>query len=388
MKQIYFKSIHIRLASLFMVPLLITACQKKLDQKPVQQQEEISASAKHQKEQKDFEQVNLAGNNNEYHPAHIDPNLVNAWGLTFTPTGIAWLSAEGTGLSTIYDKEGAQLRPPVAIPSPTTPTGGAPTGIVFNPTADFKISNGQPARFIFVGTDGVVSGWNPASGNFALRVLNNSATSGYTGLTMANDGSNTFLYAANFKAHRIDVFDKNFAMVPMAFMDPALPSSYSPFNIQVVDGKLYVMYAKVGPTGDEVKHPGFGFVDIYNTNGSLYRRFVSRGQLNAPWGVAHSPANFFADTEQDKSGMKEKDAEDTGDAILIGNFGDGHINAYSKSGRFLGQIREDGKPIAIEGLWAIMFPPATATAIDPNRLYFTAGPDAEMSGLFGYIKKE
>jgi uncharacterized protein (TIGR03118 family) len=132
------------------------------------------------------------------------------------------------------------------------------------------------------------------------------------------------------------------------------------------------MYAKVGPDGDEIHHPGFGIVDIYNPDGHFVKRFVSNGQLNSPWGVAKAPAGFFGDSGQE--------------SILIGNFGDGHINAYNMDGEFLGQLRSHGNPIVIDGLWAITFPPTTST-IDPGRLYFSAGPDDEEDGLFGYIKK-
>jgi uncharacterized protein (TIGR03118 family) len=383
------KKMHVRLhASIACVSLfvLLMACQKKIDQQPAQQEEMLSS--KHPQGLKDFEQVNLVGNNMDYHPARVDANLVNAWGITFTGNGIAWVNAQATGLSEIFDKEGLQLRPPVAIPSPTMNTGGHPTGIVFNGGADFVLSNGQPARFIFVGDDGVLSAWNNAAGNFAIRIKDNSATASYTGLTLAMNGTSPFLYAANFKAGTIEVFDKNFMMVPMpmAFRDSHLPRHYSPFNIQVVDGKLYVMYAKVDAEGEEIRHPGFGFVDIFNTDGTLFKRFIEGGQLNAPWGVAHAPAGFFVDADDDHHEMKDKDDDET-DAILIGNFGDGKINAYSKSGKFLGQLRQHGQPIVIEGLWAIMFPPTTATTVDPNRLYFAAGPEDEADGLFGYIKK-
>jgi uncharacterized protein (TIGR03118 family) len=385
----FMKKMHLRFhASIACLSLfvLLSACQKKIDQQPAQQEE--IASSKHPQELKDFQQVNLVGNNMDYNPARVDPNLVNAWGIAFTGNGIAWVNAQATGLSEIFDKEGLQLRPPVSIPSPTMPTGGHPTGIVFNSGANFVLSNGQPARFIFVGDDGVLSAWNNAAGNFAIRIKDNSATASYTGLTLAMNGMSPFLYAANFKAGTIDVFDKNFMMVPMpmGFHDAHLPRDYSPFNIQVVDGKLYVMYAKVDEEGEEVKHPGFGFVDIFNTDGSLFKRFIEKGQLNAPWGVAHAPAGFFVDPDDDHHGMKEKDEDET-DAILVGNFGDGRINAYSKSGKFLGQLRQHGQPVVIEGLWAIMFPPTTATTVDPNRLYFAAGPEDEADGLFGYIKK-
>ena len=365
---------------LFLISMLLfnTGCQKDLQNMNAEKQLSNGLSANKSKVPqllKDFTQVNLVGNNDEYNPARVDPLLVNGWGLAFSPTGIAWISAQGTGVSTVYNGEGSQVLPAVSIPSPGGATGGNPTGIVFNGSTDFKLPNGNPARFIFDGVDGVISGWN--GGPAAIKVIDNSSTSAYTGLAIANDGGNNFLYAANFRAGKIDVFDKDWAEVnTKPFMDPNLPAGYAPFNIQAVGQQLYVMYAKVDPAeGEEEKGPGLGYVDIYNTDGSFVKRFVSNGQLNAPWGIAWAPAGFFGTDENAQP------------AILVGNFGDGHINAYSPNGNFLGQLRAHGNPIVIEGLWAISFPPATATSINPNRLYFAAGPDDEEDGLFGYIVK-
>ncbi|MEO5783615.1 MAG: TIGR03118 family protein, partial [Ginsengibacter sp.] len=240
--------------------------------------------------------------------------------------------------------------------------------------------NSQPARFLFVGVDGILSGWNGAAGNNAILIKNNVATSAYTGLTLASNGGANFLYAANFRARRIDVFDKNFNSVSMSFTDPGLPAGYSPFNIQVVNNVLFVMYAKVGANGRSEAGLGKGYVDIYNTNGAFVKRFVSNEQLDAPWGIAKAPATFFEDAEDHKKGD-----DDVQNAILIGNFGNGHINAYTSDGKFIGELAGNKLPIVIDELWAISFAPASATLIDPNRLYFTAGPDEEADGLFGYI---
>jgi uncharacterized protein (TIGR03118 family) len=342
---------------------------------------------------KDFNQVNLVANNNKYSAAHIDPVLLNAWGLAFSGGGTAWVSAQAGHVSTVYDKEGVTGRPPVNIPSPGGATGGNPTGVVFSSSAtDFMLSNGQAARFIFVGLDGILSAWSGAAGNNALLIKNNSATSVYTGLTLAANGGANFLYAADFKAGKIAVWDKNFAPVTMAFKDPHLPSGYSPFNIQVVGSWLYVMYAKVGPEGDEQKGLGNGYVSIFTTAGSFVKRFASKGTLNAPWGIASASAAFFADTDGDKDDEVSKYMKSNNNTpqtlILVGNFGDGRINAYTTEGDFVGQLRAHGHTMVIDGLWALSFPPATATTIDPNRLYFTAGPDEEADGLFGYIIKE
>jgi uncharacterized protein (TIGR03118 family) len=374
------KKAAFRLSNLFLFSLLLfnIGCQKDLRNMNAEQQlnaDRMNKKGKIPQLLKDFTQVNLVASSEEYNAARVDPLLVNAWGLSFSPTGIAWISAEGAAVSAVYNSEGLQILPAVSIPSPASATGGHPTGQVFNGSTDFKLPNGNPARFIFDGVDGVISGWN--GGSAAVKVIDNSSTSAYTGLAIAADGGNNFLYAANFRAGRIDVFDKDWNMVNnKPFMDPNLPAGYAPFNIQAVGGKLYVMYAKVDLVeGEEEAGPGLGYVDIYNTDGSFVKRFVSKGQLNAPWGVAWAPASFFGDDENARP------------AILIGNFGDGHINAYNEDGNFLGQLRAHGNPIVIDGLWAISFVPATATAVNANRLYFTAGPDDETEGIFGYIVK-
>jgi len=349
---------------------------------------------------RDFGQVNLVATNNEYGATHIDPALMNAWGLAFSPGGTPWVNSNGGHISSVYDKEGAFIpaRPAVNIPSPDAATGGTPTGIVFNGVStNFVLSNGRSAAFIFVGEDGVLSAWNGLAGNNAIRVHHNPNAS-YKGLALAMNNGASYLYAADFKARKIAVWNNTFAPVEMSFKDNQIPDGYAPFNIQAIGSWLYVTYAKVGPDGDDQKGPGHGFVDVFNTDGSLVKRFAERGRLNSPWGVAMAPVSFFMDTDQDKDDKNGK--ENSGDGsgiskgagdenvILVGNFGDGRINVFRLNGDFLGQLRSHGHDIVIDGLWALVFPPATATAIDPNRLYFTAGPNDEADGLFGYIIKQ
>jgi uncharacterized protein (TIGR03118 family) len=348
------------------VLLVISSCQKTINE-----QAEISAAAKDPKVLKDFTQVNLVGNNDEYDPVRIDPLLVNAWGIAFSSISI-WVSAEATGVSTVYNKDGNQLLAPVNIPTPTAMTGGHPTGQVFHAGRGFRLinGNGNPARFIFAGADGVISGWN--GGVQAFRAINDPGEA-YLGIALAKNGADSLLYIANFSENEIEVYDTAWNEVSMTFEDPNLPSGYAPFNIQTIDNKLYVMYAKVGSNGEEEVGPGKGFVDIYNTDGTFMSRFVSRGQLNAPWGIAKAPAAFWGD-----DGMPG--------SILVGNFGDGRINVYDSNGNFLGQLRQSGNPIVIEGLWGISFAPAVP-AFHQNVLYFAAGPDDEEEGLFGYITK-
>jgi uncharacterized protein (TIGR03118 family) len=367
LNRLSFISAIIIFSLLFMV---ISSCQKETTQTS-----EEAQVAKAAKLAKDFTQVNLGGDNNDFSPARVDPNLVNGWGIAFSSGGTAWVSAEGTGLSLVLNKDGGQVRAPVSIPSPGSSSGGHPSGQVFNSTPNFGLPNGSRALFIFAGLDGVISAWNGAAGNSAIEVIDDSPDAVYSGIAIALDNGTPFLYAANFSEHKIDVYDTDFVEVDKPFTDPGIPDEFSPFNIQNVGGKLYVMYAKESETeeGEEETGPGLGYVDIFNPNGSLVKRFVSKGQLNAPWGVAWAPASFFGDDGQP--------------AILIGNFGDGHINAYNESGEFLGQLRSHGQPLEIEGLWGISFAPSTATSINPNWLYFAAGPGDEEHGLFGYITK-
>jgi uncharacterized protein (TIGR03118 family) len=362
-----------RLIACVVVCLVVVSCQKSIERPTASTGP--SVAGKDPQSLMGFTQVNLVGDNDEYSPAHIDPNLVNAWGISFPTSGPAWVSAEATGKADIYSGDGVALAfSPVSIPGAGTSTVGHPTGQVFNGGSGFRLTNGNPARFIFAGADGVISGWN--GGTTAIKKVDDSPDASYLGLALASDGTNTFLYAANFAEGEIDVYDTAWHEVSKPFTDPNLPSGYSPFNIQNVGGQLYVMYAKVGPDGDEIHHEGFGIVDIYRPDGSFVKRFVSFGQLDAPWGVALAPAGFWGSAGNTNQNV-----------ILIGNFGDGHINAFNSNGDFLGQLRANGNPIVIEGLWGIAFAPSTSTAINHNFLYFAAGPDDETHGLFGYIKK-
>ena len=363
-----------------------SGCQKTFDSQPTTVENAMNAgSQKPVIEKKNFTEVNLVANNSAYGASRVDPLLQNAWGLAFSPNGFAWISANGASVSDIYTGEGAQVRPAVMIPSPTSSTGGTPTGVVFNGSnTDFLLPspNNQAARFIFAGEDGIISAWNGAAGNNAVVVKDNSATSEYKGLALAMNNGANYLYAANFRTATIDVFDKDYNAVSMPFTDPQLPAGFAPFNVSNIDGMLYVTYAKVGPTGDDVAGMGNGYVDIYTTSGSLVKRFVSAGQLNSPWGIAKAPSTFFGDDADGDQGI-----------ILIGNFGNGHINAYNSNGKFVGELaqhptpRQPRIPIVIDGLWAISFEHATAKSIDPKRIYFTAGPNDEQDGLYGYIKK-
>ena len=243
---------------------------------------------------------------------------------------------------------------------------------MYNETNDFKIpANGRKAEFIFATEDGILSAWN--DGNSATTVVDRSATGAvYKGIAVANDRGANFLYLANFNSGEIDVFDKNFHLVNKPFSDPGVPSGYAPFNIANIGSKLYVTYALQKPDQhDDQAGPGNGYINIFNTDGSFVRHFVSRGMLNSPWGLAQGDMGFGV----------------AANSILVGNFGDGRVNVYDANGVWQGQLQGNNRDLSIDGLWAIAFQPGNDNR-GPSRLYFTAGPDEEAHGLFGYLKRK
>lgn len=312
---------------------------------------------------------------------HVDANLVNAWGVAFNPTGFLWVANNGTGTSTLYDGDGNAQTLVVAIPAPGATSGGTPTGIVFNGTNAFNVTanaTSGSAKFIFVTEDGIIAGWAPTvDGTHAITAVDNSATTGavYKGVALSAGGNGPLLYAADFHNATIDVFDGTFAKVApataTAFTDRFLPKGFAPFGIQAIGGDIYVTYAQQdADKHDEVDGRGLGFVDVYDPSGVLLRRLAARGPLNAPWGVALAPAGFGAFSN----------------AILVGNFGDGRINAYDPVfGFWLGQLRGTNRqPIQIDGLWGIAF--GNGFADQPvNTLFFASGPGGEAHGLYGRL---
>ncbi|HEX3385530.1 MAG TPA: TIGR03118 family protein, partial [Mucilaginibacter sp.] len=293
-----------------------------------------------------------------------------AWGIAAVPNGPIWISANHTGLSVVYDNTGQMKRPPVTIPAAMSGQMGAPDGVVFNGTTDFGGN-----KFIFASEDGIVTAWS--SGNAAVKVADRSSSNTvYKGIALATCNSSNFLYLADFKGNKIDILDKNFNYVTLnGFHDPNIPAGFAPFNIANIGGKLFVAYAKQkGPDNmDDQAGAGNGYVDIFDTNGTFIKRFASQGTLNSPWGVTASPAGF---------------ADDKG-AILVGNFGDGRINIFDMQGNFEGQLEDtNGQPLAIDGLWGLAFLQDNIGGSPNNPLYFTAGPNHEAHGLFGYLKKK
>jgi uncharacterized protein (TIGR03118 family) len=336
-----------------------------------------------------FKQINLVANRSEYNPKTIDQTLINGFGMAWSPTGIAWVNSVGGHVSELYNAEGSIVRAPVNIPSRTDTINGLPTGIVFSGGKGFQIPGGS-AAFLFSGFDGVISGWNGAAG-FNAKRLRTPPSASYTGLTIAANGKNNLLYAANFGAGKIDVWDTTFTRISMAFTEPSLPAGFSPYNIQAVDDLLFVLYSQIGSNGLPVAGKGKGFVSVFSADGQFIHRFASEGTLNVPWGLTAAQSDFlqFDDLTDDANNSSKNNLQPNfhGAVILIGNFGDGRINVFTVDGRFLGQLKSKGKAVEIEGLWALSFPPSTAS-IDPRRLYFTAGPNHETDGLFGYLIKE
>ena len=306
----------------------------------------------------------------------VDAALVNAWGLVASGTSPWWVADNGADLSTLYNgNTGAKQALTVSVP-------GAPTGVVFNGGTGFAVSNGTataPARFIFATEEGTILGWSPAVAlTQAVVAVDNSAGGAvYKGLAIASTAAGDRLYAANFHAGTVDVFDAGFHPVSAGFSDVALPSGYAPFGIRNLGGTIYVTYAlQDADRKDDVAGVGHGFVNAFDTDGHLLRRVASRGRLNSPWGLALAPADFGQ----------------FGGNLLVGNFGDGHINAFDLE-RFegSGELQErgqlhaaDGSPIAIDGLWALAFGNG-AGAGPTNALFFTAGPFDEEHGLFGKL---
>lgn len=320
-----------------------------------------------------------------------DPTLVNAWGISLSPAvGAFWVSANGSAQSEVYggDVNGSPLSQPFKVVTP----GGLPTGQVFAGLAGNFVVNGftaagaptsAPSVFIFVSEGGTVTGWaptvfsTPAGGPAPSRnaLVGFQATDGaaYTGVALANNAGGNFLYLTDFRNGKIDVLNSQFQkMTPTgSFTDPNLPRGYAPFNIAAIGGKLYVSYAKQerGSLNPDTGK-GNGFVNVFDLNGNFQQRLVSRGDLNAPWGMTLAPAGFG-----DFSG-----------ALLVGNFGSGRIQAYNATtGAKLGTLSEaPGKPVEIDGLWGLAFGNGK-TAGDANSLYYAAGPDNETHGLFGKI---
>jgi len=319
-----------------------------------------------------FVQQNLVTNNQAvltglgYAPAaNVDTSLINPWGISHSATSPFWISDNGANLSTLYNGAGVKQGLVVSIPGP-------PTGQVNNigGANDFKVA-GVKSNFIFATEDGTIAARAAGTTASTMQTIPGAV---YKGLAIGNNGSGFFLYAANFHSGHIDVFDNNFNPVSLsgAFTDPALPAGYAPFNVQMLNGKLYVTYAlQDAAKHDDVAGAGNGFVSAFDLNGNFLARVASQGTLNSPWGLDIAPAGF---------GSFAND-------LLVGNFGDGTINAFDPvSNLFLGQLSNTaGVPFVLDGLWALINGNGGNGGLS-DRVYFTAGINGEDDGLFGSLQ--
>jgi len=320
-----------------------------------------------------FVQVNLVTDDQSEYPAVItDPDLKNAWGVSFSPSSPFWVSDNGTGKATLYSVNPATDTPVKQGLTVTIPGAGNVTGQAFNSFASGGAFNGAP--FLFVSEDGTISGWPGAGNTLAVVLQTGSPDNVYKGTEFAKVGDHGYLYAANFKQGKIDVVkgDNGAPNLTGSFTDPGLPNGYAPFNVRNLNGTLYVAYALQGADkSEEAKGPGQGIVSAFDLQGNFLGRIGTAGTLNAPWGLAIAPPSF---------------GPLAGD-LLVGNFGDGTINAFklggspTPDGQLLGL---DGNPLAVDGLWALTVG-NNGSGGSNQKLYFTAGPDDEELGLFGFL---
>jgi uncharacterized protein (TIGR03118 family) len=311
--------------------------------------------------------------------AATDPNLVNPWGMSRSSGSPFWISDNGTGLSTLYTGTGTAESLVVTIPTgdPTMSSTGTPSGTLYNGGTGFVLPNGKPAVFMFVTEDGTISGWN--GGTAAVIAVNTKSASVFKGVAQAtiqfpSFGPATWLYVADFRKGRIQVYDSSFNHIDAMdhqFRDDWIPRGYAPFNIQNIGGDLYVTFAKQDSAKhDEVDGAGLGFVDVFSPFGFLLRRMQHGPWLNGPWALAMAPGDF---------GIYSHD-------LLVGQFGSGNVAVYDPgTGEFKGLLEDStNTPIAVSGLWGLSFG-SGGTSGPANTLYFTAGPDSENHGLFGTI---
>jgi uncharacterized protein (TIGR03118 family) len=319
-----------------------------------------------------FSQINLVTDDQAINPAMLtDQNLKNAWGISFSPTSPFWVSDNGSGVATLFHVDpitNATTINPLVV---SIPGDGSVTGQAFNTDSASAFNRDL---FLFVSEDGTISGWRGALGTAAETLVPPSTANVYKGTALATINGNTYLYAANFRTGTIDVV-KGTAGAPDltgSFIDPNLPAGYAPFDIRLLNGKLYVTYAlQDADKKDDVAGLGNGFVNVFDTNGNLISRVGTQGTLNSPWGLTIAPASF---------------SEFAGD-LLVGNFGDGRINAFDLSGNtFAGQLLDpNGNPLTIDGLWGLTTG-NSGQAGSIEKLYFSAGPNGEVNGLFGVIQ--
>jgi uncharacterized protein (TIGR03118 family) len=297
---------------------------------------------------------------------NTDPSLVNPWGVAFSSSSPFWVSDNASGLATLYNSDGVKQGLVVTIPG-VGGQPGEPTGVIFNSTTSFNSD-----LFIFAGENGTISGWRGTLGTTAENLFNSSVDAVYKGIAIETTAQGTYLLAADFHNNVITVLPGTGAPALTGnFQDPALPAGYAPFNIENIAGNLYVTYAlQDAAMMDDVAGAGNGIVDVYDPHGNFVERLITGGALDSPWGLALAPTGF---------GSFAND-------LLVGNFGDGTINAFNPlTGAFLGQLDDaSGNPIVNPGLWALTFGNGGNGGI-PSDLYFTAGSAAENHGLLGSL---
>jgi uncharacterized protein (TIGR03118 family) len=307
----------------------------------------------------------------------VDPDLVNPWGLVASPTSPWWVSDNGTGKTTLYNGNGVKQGLIVNIPQWDGTPGGNPTGTVFNGTADFTLATGDPAFFLFGTEDGTIQGWNPKvdAANTIIKV-NGWPDAVYKGLALGVANGANYIYAANFRAGKVDVFDANFqphSFGSNAFVDSTLPHFVSPFNVANINGMIVVTYAVPDKARhDDVQGEGHGYVRVFDSRGNLLMRPPHVPQLDSPWAIVQAPAKTF--------GMFSG-------KLLIGNFGSGAIIAYdlAHNGAYAGiLLDQSGLPMRINGLWGLAVG-NDGGAGKSTTLYFAAGYFDESHGLFGTI---
>jgi uncharacterized protein (TIGR03118 family) len=334
-----------------------------------------------------YQRTDLTTDNSNTSPTapNVDSSLVNAWGMARSSASPWWISDNGTSLSTLYDGTGAARTLPapatcplqncISIPLPDGNPGGTPTGAVFNYTSSFEVGPGQKAIFLFATEDGTIAGWNPnVNPSAAVVKVKHPNTAIYKGIALATTPFGARLYVTNFKSGGVEVYGPKFGRIntPGGFLDPNLPVNYAPFGIQNVGGNIVVSYAHRKPgEGDEDHGPGVGFVDVFDTMGKLVLRLQHGMFLNAPWGIAQAPGDFGPFSHR----------------LLIGNFGDGHINAFNPiTGKFEGTLLDaTGAPLWIDGLWGLSFGGDSTNNGLATELFFTAGPNDESNGIYGKI---
>ena len=220
--------------------------------------------------------------------------------------------------------------------------------------------------------DGTISGWRPALG-IAAEVLATRETAVYKGVTIASGANGPLLLAANFSEGTLDVYDSNMSLVG-EFTDRRAPEGYAPFNVQILDGMVFVTFAKQDEDKeDDVPGPGHGLIDIFDVRHGKLHRLVTGSdaggkltEINSPWGLTLSPNSHGE--------------------LLVGNFGSGTIMRFDDHGKFRGLLLgEDDQPIVIDGLWALTEGNG-GLAGSPANFYFTAGPEDETHGLFGSLE--